>query len=292
MRVTNQMMADNITAQLFRQTKQMAETQEHIVTGKRINRASDDPAGISSALSYRKTISSLEQYNDNITKAKLHIDTVDNVLDMVTDLLREAKEISFDSAPNLRTELAADVAEVRDQVLQMANYQIDGKYIFSGDSTDTEPFSYDPVGLSWTYNGDGGTKDVIIGENMDVNLTADGSAIFGPDGANVLDVLDALETALTVPDPVAIKNQIAPLQSAVDRLNKVRAQNAGLYKRLEATENHYAYFKVNVEEMLSKTEDADVAEAIINFKVQQTTYESTLATSSMILQKSLIDFLR
>lgn len=292
MRVTNQMMADNITAQLFRQTKQMAETQEHIVTGKRINRASDDPAGISSALSYRKTISSLEQYNDNITKAKLHIDTVDNVLDMVTDLLREAKEISFDSAPNLRTELAADVAQVRDQVLQMANFQIDGRYIFSGDSTDTEPFSYDPVGLSWTYNGDGGTKDVIIGQNMDVNLTADGSAIFGPDGANVLDDLDALETALTVPDPVAIKNQIAPLQSAVDRLNKVRAQNAGLYKRLEATENHYAYFKLNVEEMLSKTEDADVAEAIINFKVQQTTYESTLATSSMILQKSLIDFLR
>ncbi len=72
----------------------------------------------------------------------------------------------------------------------------------------------------------------------------------------------------------------------------MRAQNAGVYKRLEATENHYTYFKVNVEEMLSKTEDADIAEAIIDFQVQKTTYESTLATSSMVLQKSLIDFLR
>jgi flagellar hook-associated protein 3 FlgL len=292
MRVTNKMMADNITAQLFRQTKQMAETQEHIITGKRINRASDDPAGISSALSYYETISSLEQYDNNIANGKLHIDIADDILDMVTDLLGEAKEISFDSAPNLRTELAADVAEVREQVLQMANHQIDGNYLFSGDATDTEPFSYDPVGLIWRYNGDSGTKDVIIGENMTVNLTADGSAIFGPDGGNVLDVLDALESALTLPDPVAIKNQIAPLDSAMDRLNAIRARNAGVYKRLEATENHYAYFKINVEEMLSKTEDADVAEAIINFKVQQTTYESTLATSSMILQKSLIDFLR
>ena len=292
MRVTNQMMADNITAQLFRQTRKMAETQEHIVTGKRINRASDDPAGISSALSYRKTISSLDQYNNNIANGKLHIDIVDDLLDMVTELLREAKEISFDSAPNLRTELAADVAEVRDQVLQMANHQIDGKYIFSGDATNTEPFSYDPAGPFWTYNGDNGTKDVIIGENMAVNLTSDGSAIFGPDGSNVLDLLDALETALTLPDPVAIKNQIVPLDNAMDRLNTIRARNAGVYKRLEATENHYDYFKINVEEMLSKTEDADVAEAIINFKVQQTTYESTLATSSMILQKSLIDFLR
>ena len=72
----------------------------------------------------------------------------------------------------------------------------------------------------------------------------------------------------------------------------MRAQNAGVHKRLDATDNHYSYFKLSVEEMLSQTEDADIAEAIINFKVQQTTYESTLATSSMILQKSLVDFLR
>ena len=40
MRVTNKMMANNVTAQLFRQTEQMAKTQEYIVTGKRINRPS------------------------------------------------------------------------------------------------------------------------------------------------------------------------------------------------------------------------------------------------------------
>ena len=103
MRVTNKMMADNITAQLFRQTEQMAKTQERIITGKRINRVSDDPAGISSVLSYRKTIAGLEQYNDNIANAKLHIDTVDSVLGMVGELLREAKEIAYDTAPDMRT---------------------------------------------------------------------------------------------------------------------------------------------------------------------------------------------
>ena len=94
MRVTNKIMADNIAAQLFRQKERMAETQERIVTGKRINRPSDDPVGISSVLSYRKSISSLEQYNDNIANAKLHIDTTDGVLEMVSELLREAKEIA------------------------------------------------------------------------------------------------------------------------------------------------------------------------------------------------------
>lgn len=288
MRITNQMMADGITAQLFRQTEQMAKTQEHIITGKRINRASDDPAGTSSILSYRKILSGLEQYNENISNAKLHIDAVDSVLEMVTEQLREAKEIAFDTAPDMRAQLAVEVAELRDQVLQMANYRIDGKYVFNGDSTDTAPYT----GAPWNYGTDAGTKDVIIAENISVHITADGSAIFGPNGSNVFDILDTLETALNANDAATIEAQIAELEIAVDRIDTVRTQNAGIYKRLEATENHYAYFKVNVEEMLSKTEDADIAEAIINFQVQQTSYESTLATSSMILQKSLVDFLR
>ena len=284
MRVTNQMMADNITAQLFRQREQM-----HIVTGKRINRPSDAPAEISSVLSYRKSIASLEQYTDNISRGKLNIDTIDDVLGMVSDNLREAKEIAFDTDPDMRAEMAVEVATIRDQVLQMANYQIDGKYLFSGDRTQTQPYD----NTTWLYNGDAGTQDVIIGENMQINIMADGSSIFGPDGANVFDILNDLEAALTATPVVRsdITDQIDNLDAAVDRINTVRARNAGVYKRLEATENHYSYFKVNVQEMLSNAEDADIAQAIINFKVQQTTYESTLATSSLILQKSLIDFL-
>lgn len=289
MRVTNKMMADNIKAQLSRQTEQMNKTQEQIVTGKRINRASDDPSGISSMLSYRTTIAGLDQYNENIDNAKLHIDTVDSVLGMVGDLLGQAKNIAFDTAPDMRADMAQEVSALRDQVLQMANYQLDGKYVFNGDTTDTPPYNSG----TWTYDsGDTGTKDVIIGENLSVGITADGSAIFGPNTNNVFQSLNRLETALNANDAPNIEAEISVLGSAIDRLNTVRAQNAGINKRLEATENHYSYFKSNVQDMLSSTEDADVAGAIIDFKVQQTTYESTLATSSMVLQKSLVDFLR
>jgi flagellar hook-associated protein 3 FlgL len=288
MRISNQMMANRVTAQLSKQVELMAKTQEQIVTQKRINRASDDPVGISSVLSYRKTISGLEQYNDNISQGKLRLDTVDNVLEMVTEMLREAKNIAYDSVPEMRTSLAEDVASIRDQVLQMANYQIDGKYLFSGDSTEVEPYN----STTWAYNGGHETKDIIIGENMRASLTADGESIFGPDGDNVFDILNDLEQAMLLPDEAAIEDQIARLDSAVDNITTIRTREAGVYKRLEATENHNEYFKVNVQEMLSQTEDTDMAEAIINFQVQQTAYESTLSTSAMILQKSLIDFLR
>ena len=90
--------------------------------------------------------SEMVQYNkskslENISNGKLHIDTLDSALEMVTELLREAEEVAYDTAPAMRAELAANVATIREQVLQMANYQIDGKYVFSGDASNTQPYN-------------------------------------------------------------------------------------------------------------------------------------------------------
>ena len=286
MRISNTMMANNVRTNLFRQNSLMYKTQEMIVSGKRINRPSDDPIGMSNVLGYRNTISSLEQYNENIKNAKMRIDTVENVLGIITDLLHDAKDIAFDSNPDMRLNLAQDVVSIREQVLQMANYQLNDKYVFAGDMTDTTPFN-----AAGVYAGDNGNADYMIGKNASVDIAADGANIF-QGAADIFAVLDTLETEMMAGNSTGIKNQITPIESAIDQINTVRAQNAGDYKRLEATENHYAYFKVNVEEQMSRTEDADLAAAIVDFQSQKTAYESTLATSSMILQKSLIDFIR
>ncbi len=286
MRVTNTMLANNISASLFRQTALMYKTQEQIVTGKKINRASDDPVGISNALGYRNTINRIEQYDENITSGKMHIETSDNVLEIIAGLLNDAKTIAFDDNPAMRANLAQEVAAIREQILELANYKLDGDYIFAGDVTDTRPF--DAAGA---YFGDNSNKAFITGSGTQVNIATDGFDIF----QSVTDIfaeLTDLETDLLAGVSVNITNHIDPLEQAMDQVNVVRAENASAYKRLEATENHYQYFKVNMQELLSKTEDADLAEAIVSFQAQQTTYESTLATSSMIMQKSLIDFLR
>lgn len=286
MRISNAMLAGNITANLFRQNALMYKTQEMIVSGKRINRPSDDPIGMSNVMGYRSTISSLDQYTENITNAKMRIDTAENVLEIVSDLLHDAKDIAFDTNPDVRLNLAQDVALIRDQVLQIANYQLNDKYLFSGDMTDTTPFN-----AAGVYAGDNGDADYIIGKNAQIAIAADGGNIF-QGAADIFAVLDTLETELIAGNATGITNQITPLDNAIDNINTVRARNAGVYKRLEATENHYAYFKLNVEELMSRTEDADLASAIVDFQSQQTTYESTLATSSMIMQKSLVDFIR
>jgi flagellar hook-associated protein 3 FlgL len=186
----------------------------------------------------------------------------------------------------MRLNLAEDVAAIREQILQISNYQLNGDYLFAGDMTDTAPFN-----AAGVYAGDNNDTEYIIGQNAQVDIAADGSAIF-QGVSDIFAVLDTLETELIAGNSTGITNQIAPIDNAIDNINTIRAQNAGDYKRLEATENHYAFFKVNMEDLMSRTEDADIAAAIVDFQAQQTVYESTLATSSMIMQKSLIDFIR
>ena len=49
---------------------------------------------------------------------------------------------------------------------------------------------------------------------------------------------------------------------------------------------------INFSGLLSKTEDLDVAEAIIYLKAQENVYRAALATGARIMQPTLVDFLR
>lgn len=285
MRVSNKLMADNILANLSRQTQQILKTERRIVTGKVINKPSDDPAGIGRVLNYRKTISQIDQYNLTISKAKTRIEYSETVMGSMSDLLRQAKNIAAGSDQANSAVMAQNISEIRDQVLSLANSKLNGNYIFGGSQTQTAPFAADG-----TYNGDSAQKQYLVGDNIQVNLNADGSDIF----QSVTDIfveLDDLQADLIAQDEVAIASHVEPLSDANDQINAVRAENASKFKRLESSENHWGSFKINVQDMLSQTEDADMTAEVINLQIQQTAYETALATSARIIQPTLLQFL-
>ena len=57
MRISAKIMADNIKANLAKQSAQLMNTQLKLASGKRINRPSDDHIGIGKVLGYRSTLS-------------------------------------------------------------------------------------------------------------------------------------------------------------------------------------------------------------------------------------------
>ena len=227
-------------------------------------------------LDYRQRLSSMGQYSENITKAQLHIDTVDTLLDTVTEFLYDAKNTLPIQALNCG-DLFRRGGHPAYPGHSIGQFQTQRTIsVRRGDLSDAQPFD----AATGAYLGDAGSKEYLIGDGQQSAIIADGSEIF--QGANPDDVFTVLsdlrdELALgTAADQDNINSYIGLLENAIDTITAVRAENAGRYTRLEATQNHYNYFSVNIENLMSSVEEVDLAEAIIDFQVQSTAYESTL----------------
>lgn len=61
--------------------------------------------------------------------------------------------------------------------------------------------------------------------------------------------------------------------------------------RLELTINRLDDDKVNFTDLMSNNEDVDMTEAVMNLQAQKVVYNASLSATSMLLQKSLLDFI-
>lgn len=288
MRISARIMADNIKANLARQNTQIMKTQVQIATGKRINSLSDDPGDVGKILDYRKTLASIDQYRQNITDAKTRVEYSETVLGQINELLNDAKSIASNADTDNKEALGQQVANIRDQIMGLTNSKYAGSYIFSGYLTDTPAFDE----TTGDYNGDSGTRNVIVGEGVQVTLDCDGSAMFIESGDNLFTVLDDLEAALNADNMAGIEATVDPLNRIDDQLELVRSQAAATYNRLETTDDHWHTFSNSVETMRSTVEDVDVTEAAIDLQLQQTSYELLLQVAAEVIQPTLLDFLK
>ena len=291
MRISAKIMAEHMKANLAKQSTQLMDTQLKLATGKRINKPSDDPIGIGKVLDYRSTLNAIEQYRENIVDAKTRVEYTETVLGQISDFIEQAKKIATNPDTEDKTALAQEVANIRQQVLGMANSKYGANFLFSGHNTDTAPFDLTPP---YAYNGDAGSHRVVVGEGITVTMDADGSQMFIDAGDNLFQVLDDLETALTtIPyNPAAVQSTVDPLYRIADRVQLARSGLASDYKRLERTDEFWKQFGNAVESMRQKTEDADITKTAVDMQVQQTAYEVLLATSAQVIQPTLVDFLK
>lgn len=76
-----------------------------------------------------------------------------------------------------------------------------------------------------------------------------------------------------------------------DRVNVAVADLGSRQFRLRLTENRLSSQKVDFKELMSKNEDVDMVDTIINFNAAQMIYNSSLNAASKVVQNSLLDFI-
>ena len=304
MRVTNNMMTDSLVRYLTAQNEALYERQTIIASQRRINKPSDDPIGTGKIIDYRQTLNSIEQYQTNIQGGKTRVEVTEADLDLVDDLLQLVKSIAeteVTSETASRQLAAEEVKSLFDQVLDLANSELNGSYLFSGYQTKTAPFSRDDALASTfdqftvTYNGDDGDARFIVAHNTEIAVDADGRPLFhnaAAGGVNTFDAMRDLIVGLENDDTVAISAQVDMIDQARSQINNIRAANAPIIYQLETTENHWHNYKSKIKELLGKQEEADIAQAVVELQRIELAYQTTLATAARIIQPGLLDFLK
>lgn len=141
------MLSNTMLRNLNTSYNRMANLQEQIQTGSKLLRPSDDPVGVTKAMSYRTQLNQNAQYDKNLDTATKFLDTTDAALQSVSSAMTRVQELITQAANDTnqtidREKMLTEIKQIQAEIQDLGNTKIGDTYIFSGTRT-SEPLYID-----------------------------------------------------------------------------------------------------------------------------------------------------
>jgi flagellar hook-associated protein 3 FlgL len=282
----------------IQQRTQHAATE--LTTGLKINTVADSPSQLALLYTTRSEISRNTQITTNLNQVKAEVDGGESVLQSSVTLVEHAQSLATQGQTGFanaetRTNIANQLGAVLQQLVGAANTSVGGRYIFSGDSDQTQPYSIDltqtnPVSA---YAGTAATRQIESPDGTQFAASLSAQTIFDNSDAtkNVFQAVNSVRNALLNNDQAALTAALPNLQTANTYLN----QQLGFYGATQDQVNNgltlAASQATQLKTNLSNIQDADLTQAIGEFQQGQTSQQAALAAEAKLPRSSLFDYL-
>ncbi len=181
MRVTNNIISQRVLANIQKNTQTVAFLQNVLSTGRQFSRVQDNPIAYVESLNLRQEIMENRRYQRNLTLGQTNLDLTESTLATINEQLQRARQLALQGAnggisQTSASAVADEIEQILGTVIEQANSNFEGRYIFAGDETLKVPFqTYRNVnGMEGViYRGDFGQRLVEInqGDYMPIGLT-------------------------------------------------------------------------------------------------------------------------
>lgn len=177
MRITNNMLINNMINYIGNNLTRMDKYQNQLATGKKISVPSDDPVVAARALKLRTDVAEIEQYQKNTKDAQSWLETTEDALAKMGDIMQRIRELAVQAANGTNTpedtqKIAAEAKQLRTQTIQLGNSSYAGRYIFSGYKTDTKLLDETTGMFNISVpNSENIRYEIGIGDDMNINVT-------------------------------------------------------------------------------------------------------------------------
>jgi len=270
--------------------------QQQLASGKKILQPSDDPLGAVGMLTFKEAQKLSEQYLNNARNAQGKFALVEDALGQMAGVLQKARTIAFQGAndaleQSARDALVQEIQHLQEFFLEAADTRDgEGHFLFSGLLVNTEPFvlnSNPPPALS--YQGDHGQNYIEVGPDyvLPENIVISEQVI------DAYQVLEEVKVALSGGDSNTLSGVIIPkIDDSLRNFNTLRGTAGELMNQFQRVSD-ISQRRVDLfEQELSKRENADYTETIVEFQTAQMAYQAALAALSVGMKVSLLDFFR
>lgn len=307
MRVTQSMLSNNMLRNLSNSYNKMANLQDQLATGSKLNKPSNDPVGTVKSMGYNSTLTKNAQFTRNVTEVTSYLESSDSALSLIGSGLQRVKELTVQAATDTvsdsdREAIRAEIDQIRQQFRDVANTQVGDKYIFSGSKTLTPLF---PSASENSLAGEtideadmGGNDDALPVELYD-GITLDMNTSAKTMFKQIDDFMSELQTALSDPDALnegstsgtAIGELLGKLAEVTDTALMQRAQVGAKENRVDAMVERLSSQKLTATKAKSDTEDVEYEQAITQLTTEQSIHQAALSVGAKIIQTTLINFL-
>ena len=226
--INNNISAINTRNQLFITNTAASKSMEKLSSGKRINRAADDAAGLSISEKMRAQIRGLNQAARNAQDGISLIQTAEGALDEVSNMLVRLKELAVQKANG--TYNTDDVSNLK---LEMESLGDEIDNIF--DNTKFNGFKV---------------------------LTTSAKIVISDDGSTALTIGKTTTTGIK---GLGSNSTVGEIETAIKNVNKARATYGAKQNRLESTVRNLKTTAENLQAAESRIRDTDMAEEMSNF---------------------------
>ena len=264
MRINNNIPALNTHRMLSITNSSMEKTLERLSSGKRINKASDDVAGLAISQKMEAQIRGLKQASRNSLDGISLIQTAEGALNEIHEMLQRMRELAVQGANGIYTEgddgelkaITDELEQLRDQIVKI------------GEETE---FNKNPV---------------LQGEKISLQIGANSEQRI----EIVLPNISKLKIETPNPYISDFSKAITRYDNAINQVSEYRSQLGAYQNRLEHTIRNLDNTAENLTSAKSRIEDADMAlemSEFVKLNILQQAGTSMLSQANQLPQNVL-----
>lgn len=163
-------------------TNQINQLTNEVSSGLKISQPSDDPGDLVTLMNLRSELDANEQTSNNLAPVLTNTQSAEQALQSAVNLVSQATDIATQAANSLSSvtqdqTLAPQVSSILQELVGLANTQVNGQFIFSGDQPQSPAYSLSstsPTGVTSLIANPQATQQIADsnGTTFPVALTA------------------------------------------------------------------------------------------------------------------------